>query len=123
MRANEIYSQAMHQFGVRNWDVLMNAQSRHKSWSTLNSAVFGSSLSLPPLDGGGGGLVCELVGKAGLLSDHFDGKPSRKSVDLLLTCHPSPRLTTFALRLSDVRHLLLDLASYGVTDPLGMFHS
>ena len=31
------------------------------------------SSSLPPLVGGGGGLVCESVGKADLLSDHFDG--------------------------------------------------
>ena len=46
----------------------------------------------PPLVGGGGGLVFESVGKADLLSDHFDGKQSRESVDLPLTCHPSPSL-------------------------------
>ena len=33
------------------------------------------------------GLVCESVGKADLLSDHFDSKQSREAVDLLLTCH------------------------------------
>ena len=32
--------------------------------------------------GGGGGQVCESVGKADLLSDHFDSKRSRKAVDL-----------------------------------------
>ena len=63
----------------------MNVQSPHKSWSALKSAVFGSSLSLPPLVGQGGGLVCELVGKADLLSDHFDSKQSRESVGLLVT--------------------------------------
>ena len=44
----------------------MNAQCRHKWWSTLKSAVFGSSSdsSLPPLIGAAGGLVCESVGKA-----------------------------------------------------------
>ena len=78
-------------------------------WSTLKSAVFGLSLSLPPLVGGGGGLVCESVGKADLLSNHFDGKQSRESVDLQLTCHLSPSFTSFAFRSSDVRHLLLDL--------------
>ena len=36
--------------------------------------------------------MCESVGKDDLLSDHFDGKQSRESVDLQLTCHPSPRL-------------------------------
>ena len=85
------------------------------------SAVFGSSLSLPPLVGLGGGLVCESVGKADLLSDHFDSKQSRESVDLLVTCHPSPSLITFAFRSSEVQRLLLDLDPYGSTDPLGMF--
>ena len=65
--------------------------------------------------------MCESVGKADLLSDRFDSKQSREAVDQLLTCHPSPSLTTFAFRLSEVRHLLLDLDPYGDTDPLGMF--
>ena len=43
----------------------MNAQSPHKGWYTLNT-VFGLSSALPPLVGGGGGLVCESVGKADL---------------------------------------------------------
>ena len=89
--------------------VLKSAQSLHKWWSTLKSAVFGLSSSLPPLVGGGGGLMCESVGKADLLSDHFDHKQSRESVDLPLTCHPSPSLTSFAFRSSEVRHILLDL--------------
>ena len=42
----------------------MNVQSPHKWRSTLKSAVFGSSSSLPPLVSEGGGLVCESVGKA-----------------------------------------------------------
>ena len=48
---------------------------------------------MPPLLSEGGGLVCESVGKADLLSVHFDGKQSREAVDLSLTCHPSPSLT------------------------------
>ena len=56
-----------------------------------------------------------------LLSDHFDGKQSRDSVDLPLTCHPSPSLNSFAFRSSEVRRLLLDLDPYGGSDPLGMF--
>ena len=54
----------------------MNAQSPHKWWSTRKSAVFRLSSSLQPLVGGGGGLVCESVGKADLLSDQFDSKQS-----------------------------------------------
>ena len=75
--------------------MLINAESLHKWWSTLKSAVFSVSSSLPPLVGGGGGLVCESVGKADLLSDHFESKQCRESVDPL-TCHPSPSLVTFA---------------------------
>ena len=60
--------------------------------------------------------MCESVGKADLLSDHFDSKQSREAVDLLLTCHQSPSFTTFAFRSSEVRRLLLDLDSYGGTD-------
>ena len=98
----------------------MNIQSPHKWWSTLKSAVFGSSSSLPSLVGQGGGLVCESVGKADLLSNHFDSKQSREAVDLQLTCHPFPSFNTFVLRSSEVRRLLLDLDPYGGTDILGM---
>ena len=120
VRANETYSEAKCQFSARNRDVLVNAES-HKWWSTLKSAVFGLSSSLPPLVRGGGGLVCESVGIADLLSDHFDGKQSRESVDLPLTCHPSPSLTSFAFRSCEVRRLMLDLDPYGGSDPLGIF--
>ena len=60
----------------------MDVQSPHKWWSTLKSAVFGSSSSLPPLVSESGGPVCQSVGKADLLSDHFDSKQSREAVDL-----------------------------------------
>ena len=57
--------------------------------------------------------VSRLSKKADLLSDHFDGMQSRESVDLPLTCHPSSSLTSFAVRSSEVRRLLLDLDPYG----------
>ena len=75
----------------------------------VKSAVFSSSSSLPPLVVPGGGLLYESVGKADILSDHFDRKQSRESVDLLVTFHPSPSLITFAFRSSEVKRLLLDL--------------
>ena len=80
----------------------------------------GSDSSLPPLIGAGGGLVCESVGKADMLSDNFDGKQSRDGVDLPSTCHPAPSLTTFTFRSREVKLLLLDLDSYGGTNPLDM---
>ena len=69
---------------------------------------------MPPLISEGGALVCESVGKADLLLDHFDSEQSREAVDPPFTCHPSPSLTTFAFR-----SCYLD--PYGGTDPLGMF--
>ena len=48
VRANGTYSVAKRQFSNRNRDVLINVQSLHKWWSTLKSAVFGSSSSLCP---------------------------------------------------------------------------
>ena len=65
--------------------------------------------------------MCESVGKADLLSDHFDSKKSREAVDLPITCHPSPSFTTYAYLSSEVRCLLLDLDPYGGSDPLGLF--
>ena len=85
--ANAVYAEAMRQFSVRSRGVLMNAQCPHKWWSTLKSGCV--RLSLPPLIGAGGGLVCESVGKADMLSAHFEGKQSRDPVDLPSTCYPS----------------------------------
>ena len=65
--------------------------------------------------------MCESVGKADLPSNNVDSKQCREAVDLQLTCHPSPSLTTFAFGSREVGRLLLDLDPYGGTDPLGMF--
>ena len=71
---------------------------------------------MPLLVGGGGGLVCESVGKADLLSDNFDSKLTWKSVDLPLTCHASPGLTTLHSRSMEVGRHLFDSDPYGGTD-------
>ena len=64
--------------------------------------------------------MCKSIGKATLLSDHFDSKQSREAVDLPLICYLFS-ITTFAFRSSEVRRLLLDLDPSGGTDPLGVF--
>ena len=66
-------------------------------------------------------MKCESVGKTDLLSDHFNSKQSRESVDLPPTCHRPNSLITFAFRSSEARRLLLDLEPYGGTDQLGNF--
>ena len=65
--------------------------------------------------------MCESIGNADMLSDHFGGKQSREAVVLQLTRHPSPSIPTFAFRSSEARRLLLDFDLYGGTDPLPMF--
>ena len=97
----------------------MNAECPYK-WF-YPEVCSGPDSFLPPLIGAGGGLFCESAGKADMPSAHFDGKQYRDPVDLPSTCHPSPSLTTFAFRSREVKRLLLDLDSYGGTDPLGMF--
>ena len=69
----------------------------------------------------GGGLVCESVNRADLLSDHFDSKQFKEALDLPITCHPSPSLTMFAFTSREVGRLLLDFDPYSGTDPLGTF--
>ena len=121
-RANEIDSEAKRQFSDRNRDVLMNVQSPHKWWSTFKSVCSARVHHWPhSLVRVVDWYVYDSVGKADLLSDHFDSNQSRPAFDLPLTCHPSPSLTSFAFRSSEVRRLLLDLDPYGGTDPLGMF--
>ena len=88
MRANETYSEEKCQFSDRNRDVLRNVQSPRKWWSTLKSAVFSLSSSLPLLVSEGGGLVCESVGKADLLSDHLTASsPGRLLIYHSLVIH------------------------------------
>ena len=65
--------------------------------------MFGPSSSLPPLTGVGGGLVCDSVGKANLLSEHFDSNQTRDSVDLPSSCHTSSSLTIDAFTVDRVR--------------------
>ena len=98
----------------------MNTQISHKYWSTLVSAVFGSSSPmLPPFVQDGA--VSESVDKADMLSNNFDSKPSKEYVDLPLTCHPSHSLISFAIWPTEVRRPLLEFDLYGVTYPLGRF--
>ena len=73
------------------WMFWWTVQCPYKWWSIIKLAVFGSSSdsSLPPLVGAGGGLVCESVDKADMLSAHFDGKvqgSSRSAIHLPSIC-------------------------------------
>ena len=96
----------------------MNVQSPHKWWSTLKSAVFGSSSSLPPLVCPGGGLVCESVVKADLLSDHFDSKQSRESDDLPVAGRKWAQIYIYIYK-----HTLLNASAYFEVQHTARWHS
>ena len=119
VRVNVTYSEAKYQVSDRNSAVLMNVQPL-TSGGPLLSLWCSASLFLPPHVMEGGGLVCESVGKADLLLDHFDSRQFREAVDQQLTCHPSPSLNSFPFRTREARRLLLDLDPCS-TDPFGMF--
>ena len=63
VRANETYSEAKRQFSDRNRDVLMSVHCTvpPKWWSTLKSAVFGSSSSCRLVSESVGKLICCLI--------------------------------------------------------------
>ena len=123
MRANKAYSEAKRQFNVSNRDVLIGMHSSLISGGPLLSLLCSvrvrhcHRLLVLVVDW----CASLLVYKVDLLSDNLDGKQSRESVDLPLTCRPSPCLINFAFRWSEVRLLLLDLDPYGGTDKLFIF--
>ena len=83
--------------------------------------MFGLSLLLLPLVGGGVILVCQSVVTADLFLDHFDANSPGSlliSRSLAIRLRDLPHLPSF--RSSEVRRLLLDLHPYGGSDPLGM---
>ena len=113
MRDDEFYAGQRRQVSSRSRNVLMSIQCPHKMCSTLKSAVFGLSSSLLPVTDVGGYLSS--FGKTDLVSDHFDHKQSRDSVDLA-----SYQFYNIC-RLGEVRLYFLDLDSYIRTDPLCKF--
>ena len=102
-------------------DNLENATQPHKWWSSLKTAVFGVSPSIPPLLSSDGSLVSDHNKRARLLMSQFDSKQSRDTVALPPTCHPIASFTKFAFRSKELFIILHDLDEYGGTDPLGMF--
>ena len=119
MRANGTYSEAKGQFSDRNRDMFLRTFSPLISGGPLlslrcSARVHRCLRSLVRVVD-----WCESVGKADLLSDHFDSKQSREAVDLPLTCHPSPSLTTFAFRSSEVKASLVRLGPLWWHRPIG----
>ena len=82
MTVNEVYAEAESQFSNRRRDFMMNARA-HTSGGPLGVWFNFVSSSSHWCGRVVGGIGCESVGNADLLSDHFDRKQSRAPVDLL----------------------------------------
>ena len=78
-------------------------------------------LSIPALRGPGGGLVVAPAEKASLLCSQFDSSSCHEQFITPLSCFPRSRCNSSAFQTPVLLHLLLDLDTYGVVDPLGVF--
>ena len=116
--ANACYGAARVRFSQRCRDKLQSASSAHAWWVTLKESVFGVDSSIPPLRAVGDALVLDPALKAELLTEHFDGKQSRDSVALPLSCHPEPKFCSFVFKSREVERILLDLDVHDGVDPL-----
>ena len=119
--AQRVYSSAEEEFNTTTKGTLQGTANSHKFWTTLKSALFGIDSSMPPLLKPDGSITHNPKEKATLLADVFDGKQSNVNLSLPDTCFPEPKLSKLAFRSSEVRKLLIDLDSYGGTDPNGIF--
>ena len=119
--AQAIYAQAEKTYndGIKN--VLLGTHDAHKYWSTIKSALFGVDVTIPPLLKQDGSLCHNPKEKAELLANVFDSKQNRESVNLPPSCFPEPKLTTIAFRSRTVKKFLMDLDTFGGTDPNGFF--
>ena len=76
--AQLVYEDAERVFTKWSKSLLTNIPNPRKWWSTVETAVFGASSSLPPLADRGRELVWSADEKASLFSAHFDAKLCRE---------------------------------------------
>ena len=79
-------------------------------------------LSILALRVPGDGLVVAPTKKVSLLGSLCDSKQCHEPFDTPLSCFSQSRCNYLAFWTSVLLHLLLNLDTYGVVDPLGVFH-
>ena len=121
VEAQRIYNAAETAYNSHLQDVLAGATQPHRWWSSLKSSLFGVDSSMPPLLEPDGSMSFEPLRKATLLSNTFISKQRDQELMLPLTCFPSPKLNSVAFKSTELKNYLLDLDSYGGTDPDGFF--
>ena len=126
-RVHLVYEDTKQAFTERSKSFLTNAPNPSKWWSTVKTAVFGASSSLPPLADRTGKLVWSADEKASLFSAHLDAKrfkiQCRDIFQQSHSCAPSLVLFSVAFRSSFIRSLLLHLDLYGGNDSEFLFIS
>ena len=119
--AQRIYNAAETAYNSHLQDILAGATQPHKWWGSLKASLFRVDSNMPPLRESDGSMSFEPLKKANLLSDSFINKQRDQELLLPLTCFPSAKLSTVAFKSSELRTYLLDLDTYGGTDPDGFF--
>ena len=119
--ARRIYNAAETSYNSHLQDVLAGATQSHKWWSSLKSSLFGVESNMPPLCEPSGSMSYEPQRKAELLSDTFISKQRVQEVTLPLSCFPSPTLCLAAFKSKELEQYMLNLDTYGGTDPDGYF--
>ena len=120
--AQHVYVKTERAFNERSRALLMDALNPRKWWSTVKTAPFVTSSSLPPLVNRGGRLVWSADEMASLVSAHFDANQCRDNIQQPHSCDPSPVLySAVAFRSCSIRSLLQDLDPYSGNDPDSMF--
>ncbi|KAK3894304.1 hypothetical protein Pcinc_001927 [Petrolisthes cinctipes] len=119
--AQRVYSNAERDYNSHLQEVLAGATQPHKWWASLKASLFGIDSSMPPLRDSDGSVSFDPLIKANMLSNIFIGKQSDQELQLPSTCYPSPGLRSMAFKSAELKQYLLDLDTYGGTDPDGFF--
>lgn len=115
------YNTAERDYNSHVQEVLAGATQPHKWWNIVKSSLFGTDSTTPPLQDSDGSFTFDSLRKAIILSRIFINKQSDQELSLPLTCFQRPSLSSVAFRSSEVKRYLLDLDSFGGTDPDGFF--
>ena len=119
--ARTVYDTALSEYNDHVRTTLCEATQPNKWWSSLKQFIFGGDSTLPPIRLDNGSITYDPLTKAEVLSTAFHEKQSGQVLNLPPTCFPSPKLTYFAFRSSEIKNYLNNLNSSGGSDPNGIF--
>ena len=121
IKAQSVYASAERDCSAIIKGTLYGSDQPHKWWTTLTSPFFAIDSSVPLLVKPDDCITHYPLEKETLFADGFDSKHSNEKLEFPPSCLPMPKLSGFVFQSSEVKILLLDLNSFGVVDPNGIF--